>query len=467
MKGNGERVSGARRSRVGRRSGRLLSQTPGRARAGGGGGAARGPGGGAVVRRAARCSAPAPFADRAVAALRDPAVQADVADHVTDAVTGIGGGDLVAVRPLVRSLAGGIVGGQAFAALFRRALLQAHDAVVRRGDGRLLITVADLGVLVQGVLERLAPAAARRIGAERASRLFTLHPGGAVVDVVQVARAGLLRRVGARRAGRHRRGRRAAALRGQAAHRAATGDRSAGGRRDAGAAGDPRAGDRACSSRRRAGGRQSGPCGRRSWVACGSRRCSSPERARSSPATATGQLGRAGGEAWRAGVWLARPAAGASPPPSVAGAIGLVALGVLILLEPGATRHRHRAAGRPLRPVPRGGGRRHGRRGRRREPVGGARVGATPRGTGAAGGDRRSGGRGCRRDHPHRRRRRGAGRHAADVQRVRRAVQPPAERRRPGGDAQLDGLGDAARTGCSASRTARSAISSTRASTAC
>ena len=39
-----------------------------------------------------------------------------------DAVTGIGGGDLVAVRPLVRSLAGGIVGGQAFAALFRRAI---------------------------------------------------------------------------------------------------------------------------------------------------------------------------------------------------------------------------------------------------------------------------------------------------------------------------------------------------------
>jgi len=130
---------------------------------------------------------PGPFADRAVAALRDPAVQTDVADHVTNAVTSIGGGDLVAVRPLVRTVAGGIVGTQAFAALFRRAVLEAHDAVVRRGDGRVLVTVADLGVLVQGLLERLAPAAARTIGAERASTLLTVHPGGLVIDAVKVA----------------------------------------------------------------------------------------------------------------------------------------------------------------------------------------------------------------------------------------------------------------------------------------
>ena len=132
--------------------------------------------------------APGPFADRAVATLRDAAVKDDVADHLTDAVTRIGGGDLVAIRPLVRSVAGGIVGSQAFAAVFRRAIVDAHAAVVQRGDGRLLITVADVGVLVQGVLERLDPAAAERIGAERFSTLFRLHPGGAVLDVVRAAR---------------------------------------------------------------------------------------------------------------------------------------------------------------------------------------------------------------------------------------------------------------------------------------
>jgi hypothetical protein len=131
---------------------------------------------------------PAPFADRAVAALQQPAVQNDVADHLTDAVTGVGGGNLVAVKPLVRSVAGGIIGGQAFAALFRRAILEAHAAVVQRDDGRFLITVGDVGVLVQGVLQRVAPAAADRIGAERASTLFTVHPGAAVLDVVHAAR---------------------------------------------------------------------------------------------------------------------------------------------------------------------------------------------------------------------------------------------------------------------------------------
>jgi hypothetical protein len=276
---------------------------------------------------------PGPFADRAVAALKDPAVQADVADHVTDAVTGIGGGDLVAVRPLVRSVAGGIVGGQAFAALFRRATLEAHDAVVRRGDGRLLITVSDLGVLVQGVLERLAPAAARRIGAERASTLFTLHPGGAVIDLVRVANAvysasWLLALLGAIAAG-------GALLLSEDRRRAAwqlgIGLLVGGvalavlvtlGREIAEQVAPP--------------GR--GPAVGAVWTAfVGGLRVQALLLAGTGAivaGAASGRLGRVGGGAWRAGVWLARPAAGASQPPSLMGGTGLIALGVLILLEP-------------------------------------------------------------------------------------------------------------------------------------
>src|SRR5215831_14268176 len=57
---------------------------------------------------------PEPFADRAVAALRHPSVQADVADHLTTVVIKVGGEDLVAIRPLIRTVAGAIVGSQAF-----------------------------------------------------------------------------------------------------------------------------------------------------------------------------------------------------------------------------------------------------------------------------------------------------------------------------------------------------------------
>jgi hypothetical protein len=132
---------------------------------------------------------PGPFADRAVATLRDPAVRDDVADRLTEAVTRGGNGDLVAVRPVMRSLAGAVLSSPAFAALFRRAVVEAHSAVVQRGDGRILVRVADVGVLIQGALERFAPAAAQRIGAERVATLLTLRPGTEVIDLVRVAKS--------------------------------------------------------------------------------------------------------------------------------------------------------------------------------------------------------------------------------------------------------------------------------------
>lgn len=129
-----------------------------------------------------------PFADRAVATLKTPAVQDDVADHLTDVVVHQVGGDLVTVRPVVRAVAGAIVGSPAFAAVFRRAVLEAHASLVAGHGGPILLTVADGGVLLQGALQRLAPEAARHVGAERLASLGSLRPGGAVLSVVRVAR---------------------------------------------------------------------------------------------------------------------------------------------------------------------------------------------------------------------------------------------------------------------------------------
>ncbi len=129
-----------------------------------------------------------PFADRAVAALRDASVQAYVADRLTDAVVQSGTGDLVVVRPVVRAVAGGIVGGGAFAALFRRAVLTAHVAAVESQGSTFLVRVADVGVLLQGVVERFAPGAARMIGGERAATRRRWRPGGGLREVVRIAR---------------------------------------------------------------------------------------------------------------------------------------------------------------------------------------------------------------------------------------------------------------------------------------
>ncbi len=130
-----------------------------------------------------------PFADRAVAALKTPAVQGDVADHLTAAVVRHVGPDLVAVRPLVRAVAGAIVGSDAFAALFRRAVLELHRSLVSGHGGALLLTVADAGVLMQGALGRFAPGAASRVGADRLASLGSLRPGGTVLAVIRFARS--------------------------------------------------------------------------------------------------------------------------------------------------------------------------------------------------------------------------------------------------------------------------------------
>jgi hypothetical protein len=127
-----------------------------------------------------------PFADRAVATLKAPAVQADVADHLTDILVRQVG-DLATVRPVLRAVVGAIVGSGAFAGLFHRAALELHASLVSGHGGAIVLTVADAGVLIQGALERLAPDAASRVGSDRLAALGSLDPGGAVLALVRLA----------------------------------------------------------------------------------------------------------------------------------------------------------------------------------------------------------------------------------------------------------------------------------------
>ncbi len=129
-----------------------------------------------------------PFADRAVATLKAPAVQADLADHLTDLVIGHVGGDLVAVRPAVRAIIGAIVGSGAFGGLFHRAALELHASLVSGHSRPILLTIADASVLIQGALERLAPGAAGQIPVDQVANLGSLRPGEAVFTVVRIAR---------------------------------------------------------------------------------------------------------------------------------------------------------------------------------------------------------------------------------------------------------------------------------------
>src|SRR4051812_35424690 len=61
------------------------------------------------------------FADRATAALRDPAVRDVVGERVTDGLILRNEPDLQSARPLIVSAVSGIVGGGAFSGLLHRA----------------------------------------------------------------------------------------------------------------------------------------------------------------------------------------------------------------------------------------------------------------------------------------------------------------------------------------------------------
>ena len=130
---------------------------------------------------------PEPFADRAVAALRQPAVSDEVADRLADAVVRSGSGDLATPAPLVRAATGSIVPSPAFLALLRRALFEepsrgpgprGHDGGQRRRRG------SAGGRPAAAVRSRRG----RNVDAERAEHLLTLEPGDGVLSVVRIAR---------------------------------------------------------------------------------------------------------------------------------------------------------------------------------------------------------------------------------------------------------------------------------------
>ena len=104
------------------------------------------------------------FAERTDAALRSEPVSADVARRLTDEVIRARP-DLVAVRPLVASVAESLVRGAAFRSLVRGAARDVHRSVFDRDAGTVTLTVADTGVLVAEALRYVRPDLARQIPA--------------------------------------------------------------------------------------------------------------------------------------------------------------------------------------------------------------------------------------------------------------------------------------------------------------
>ncbi|MEA2194745.1 MAG: hypothetical protein QOG42_1179 [Solirubrobacteraceae bacterium] len=131
------------------------------------------------------------FADRATSTLDDEHVRAAISGRVVDQIIHVAP-NLLAVRPILAATADGAAHSSAFQGLFRAGVLDAHRTLLGRDRDSVIVTAADVGVLVSSALEPLAPDIARHIPAGLDTKLLAISDGGAAglgVDLGQAADA--------------------------------------------------------------------------------------------------------------------------------------------------------------------------------------------------------------------------------------------------------------------------------------
>ncbi|HEX5634276.1 MAG TPA: hypothetical protein VFX50_13645, partial [Gemmatimonadales bacterium] len=105
------------------------------------------------------------FSARLVASLERPAVQVFVAERIADGVIAANR-DLTGVKPVLATLAQGLVRSAPFQALAGRAAREAHRVAFSEGAERVMLSMPDVGVLIRGALETVSPEVAERIPAD-------------------------------------------------------------------------------------------------------------------------------------------------------------------------------------------------------------------------------------------------------------------------------------------------------------
>jgi hypothetical protein len=126
------------------------------------------------------------FANRATAVVQDASVRRLIGDRVTDQVILRHQADLISARPIISSAISGVVGSGAFRSLLRRAVLDAHSAVLSRDQSTLTLTLADVGTVAGAALQQLKPGLVADVRASGAISLLRRHVAAAG-DVARAA----------------------------------------------------------------------------------------------------------------------------------------------------------------------------------------------------------------------------------------------------------------------------------------
>jgi len=128
------------------------------------------------------------FADRATAALGDDAVRDEISARVSDELVQADP-NLVAVRPVLESVTGGIITGGAFQSLFRTGVADLHRTVFEEDEDTLTLTLVDIGATLRGVLQALQPKLAKKLPAEGDVQLVDGELPAPAATLAQIAEA--------------------------------------------------------------------------------------------------------------------------------------------------------------------------------------------------------------------------------------------------------------------------------------
>jgi hypothetical protein len=127
------------------------------------------------------------FANRATAALRDDSVSSLIAQKITDEVVLKNKADLVAARPLIESVAEGIVGGRAFTNLFRNAVRDVHATLFQQDRDTVTLTIADVGTVLAAALQQVRPDLANQVGSSERVEILRDDIGSVSTSLANVA----------------------------------------------------------------------------------------------------------------------------------------------------------------------------------------------------------------------------------------------------------------------------------------
>ncbi len=128
------------------------------------------------------------FAARASAALDNDAVTTEAAKRISDQLVAVEP-NLVAVRPVLEGVVGGIVGGGAFQDVFRAGVSDLHRAVFEQDEDTVTLTLADIGATLRGALAALDPKLAKQIPAQQTLSLVDGDLPAPVAAAIAVADA--------------------------------------------------------------------------------------------------------------------------------------------------------------------------------------------------------------------------------------------------------------------------------------